>query len=90
MQAVLQPHRYLHVAAAAAAACPLHRAPTHPLGRPTADDSSLLAVVLDVSPASLAHIAATPGFGLQPLIEQVGYAWVLEGGAAATQVDRPF
>ena len=41
---------------------------------PHADDSSLLAVLLDVSPAGLAHLAATPGLGLQSLLEQVWMA----------------
>ncbi len=38
---------------------------------PPADDSSLLAVLLDVSPAGLAHLAAIPGLGLQSLLQQV-------------------
>ncbi|PRW60988.1 general transcription factor IIH subunit 3 [Chlorella sorokiniana] len=35
------------------------------------DDSSLLAVLLDVSPTGLAHLAAIPGLGLQSLLEQL-------------------
>lgn len=58
--------------AAATAAC-RHR--PHPASPPScfphADDSSLLAVLLDVSPAGLEHLAATPGLGLQSLLQQV-------------------
>ncbi|PSC74346.1 general transcription factor IIH subunit 3 [Micractinium conductrix] len=35
------------------------------------DDSSLLALLLDVSPAALARLASTPGLGLQSLLEQL-------------------
>ena len=43
-----------------------HCPPTH-----SADDSSLLAILLDVSPTALSHLASTPGLGLQSLLEQV-------------------
>ncbi|KAL4452715.1 hypothetical protein ABPG75_008377 [Micractinium tetrahymenae] len=35
------------------------------------DDSSLLALLLDVSPAALSCLASTPGLGLQSLLEQL-------------------
>lgn len=39
---------------------------------PSSDDSSLLALLLDVSPAALSCLASAPGLGLQSMLEQVG------------------
>lgn len=36
-----------------------------------ADDSSLLAILLDVSPSAVVHLASTPGLSLQTLLEQL-------------------
>lgn len=51
---------------------PLPRLTTCRCSLPTpADDSSLLAILLDVSPAAVAHLSATPGLSLQSMLEQV-------------------
>lgn len=50
---------------------------------PWADDSSLLVMLLDVSPASLSCLSSMPGLGLQSLLEQVTLAALPVWAAAA-------